>query len=1023
MRVKMVPNPKDIGNEESGIRRVVEAYARYGKDHGIEWVGKEDEDYDVFAVHAGMAFPEKKVPIVAITHGLYFTADYLAYHWEYRTNANVIASIRAAKVVTVPSDWVSEIFKRDMHLRPVVVPHGIEWSEWQHKEKNEGYVLWNKNRAADVCDPTPVNTLASMFPSIKFVTTYAAEAPSININIVGLQPHSQMKKLVQRAGVYLSSTKETFGIGVLEALASGVPVLGFDHGGNRDLVKHGINGYLARVGDYDDLRTGLMFCIDNRDALSANARESSKEWTWDKAMEELLFAFETAMQPDPPLVGVVIPSYNYADKVGRAIESALNQTVPVDRIIVVDDGSTDNTPSTVADIIRKNSQRHIQYIRQDNSGVAVARNKGIEHCNTKYIICLDADDAIEPQFVEACLKDLENEPALGIAYTGIMAVKPNGESGISPWPGPFDYSAQLKRHNQVPTCCMFRRVIWERLGGYRQRYAPNGAGAEDAEFWLRAGSIGFNAKKVTDAGLFVYSWQSGRVSGNPEYKEVDWLSWHPWTQDNRHPFASVARPARFSHAVRQYDQPTVSVIIPIGPKHKQEVINALDSLEAQFYRKWEVILVEDALVPDFEWRINISNAFPFVRFAEIKHLGAGAARNAGAAMARSPFLLFLDADDWLYPEAIQRMLDRWDTSNAIIYSDYVSKSYLELEYARSLGEKLLFYDEKDGNAVINSKASDYDCSRAVAQPDPNDTYIWNLITSLVPKAWHDEIGGFDETMSSWEDWDYWIRMARAGKCFDRIDAPLVVYRFYTGTRREIGQKDYKNLIEYLLRKYKKDVPMPCHCNDGNSTNQAVLSELANRTQRANMALSSKGNGKTMNNDEDFVLCLYDHPNLGSHQVTGAATRTNYGYRGGGERFLVHQADISAQPNIFRPIVVEASVPVRAPTPPPPPAPPAPVKQAVVQYGDVTAVLETEDDVDIEESLEVETADVEEFSLDTVPGITPEIAGKLQARGVQSLQDLVNMGNTSLMQIKGIGPSRADAIITYARKVIAEQDEK
>lgn len=1014
MRVKMVPNPTDMGGEESGVRRVVDAYARYGKDHGIEFVDKDSTDYDLFAVHAGMSWPEKLVPIVAITHGLYWTADYLAYSWEYKTNAKVIESIRAAKVVTVPSAWVAETLQRDMHVRPVVVPHGIEWEDWQHNEPNEGYVLWNKNRAADVCDPAPVSTLAMMFPLTRFLTTFTAEeAPPRNVRSVGIVPHQKMKKMIQRAAVYLGTTKETFGIGVLEALASGTPVLGFNHGGNKDLIQHGVNGYLARPGDYDDLKMGLEYCVNNRDILSVNAIESAKKWTWDKAMDELCFAFDLALKPDPVTIGVVIPTYNYADKVSRAIQSVLDQNIPVDKIVVVDDGSTDDTTRVVKDAFGNNPK--VRYIKQDNAGVANARNNGIEHCDTKYIICLDADDAIDHDFVRACLPDLEKDPALGIAYTGITAVTADGETSISPWPTQFDYDAQLKRHNQVPTCCMFRREIWEKLGGYRQRYAPQGAGAEDAEFWLRAGSIGYGAKKVTDAGLFIYSLGTGRVSGNREYREVDWTAWHPWTTDGRHPFASVARPKRFSHPVRQYDEPIVSVIIPVGPSHKKSVIDALDSLEAQTFRKWEAIVVDDTGNDlDWAWQNSLEKSFPFIRLTMSGGKGAGIARNMGASLARAPFLLFLDADDWLYPEAIQRMLERWESSNAIVYSDYVSKADLTLEYARSIQDKLLYYDEKTGNAVINSRSSHYDCNRAVSQPDPKDMYIWNLITSLVPKVWHDEIGGFDENMSSWEDWDYWIRMARAGKCFDHVETPLVVYRFYTGTRREIGQQDYKNLIEYLSNKYKKETPMPCSCGGNRANNEAVLAELAARTARSTAASISKGNGNMLD-DEDYVLCLYDHPNRGQHMVRGAATGINYNYRGGGEKFLVHRKDIAAQPNIFKPIAVEATAPVKPPEAPPPPKP-----VVAVATREVVQPQVLEDAVDV---LDVETEDAVEFSLDTIPGVTPEIASKLQAMGVQSLQDLINVGSTGLTQIKGIGPARADAILAYAKKTIAEQEEK
>lgn len=154
-------------------------------------------------------------------------------------------------------------------------------------------------------------------------------------------------------------------------------------------------------------------------------------------------------------------------------------------------------------------------------------------------------------------------------------------------------------------------------------------------------------------------------------------------------------------------------------------------------------------------------------------------------------------------------------------------------------------------------------------------------------------------------------------------------------------------------------------------------------------------------------------------VIGAATNNSYGYRGGGEKFLVHRDDVAAQPNIFRPIAVEATAPSKAPLPPPPPKPVSPV--AVEKASEVIGLASQS----LEQAtvLEVETEDTEEFDLTLVPGITPEIAGSLQAKGVQSLADLIKLGASGLTQIKGIGPSRADAIITYATNALTEQEKK
>ena len=151
MKVMMVPSWLNVkGHEESGIKRVVEKYTIHGPAAGIEFVDPKSDDFDVLAVHAGMTkeFPID-VPFVAHLHGVYWTSDYNANLWEYKVNRDVVDAIRHATTVTVPSAWVCEPFQRDLHLQPYILPHGIDIDEWQHSEPNDGYVLWNKNRAAE----------------------------------------------------------------------------------------------------------------------------------------------------------------------------------------------------------------------------------------------------------------------------------------------------------------------------------------------------------------------------------------------------------------------------------------------------------------------------------------------------------------------------------------------------------------------------------------------------------------------------------------------------------------------------------------------------------------------------------------------------------------------------------------------------------------------------------------------------------------------------------------------------------
>jgi glycosyltransferase involved in cell wall biosynthesis len=1033
MRVLMLPQLKHFRSEESGIKRVVEAYHKHGPAFGIEFVGGGDQ-YDLKVSHAGTNTENIDV---AMLHGLYWTADYPASSWEWKANANVIEAARQARIITVPSGWVAESVRRDMRRNPVIVGHGIDAAEWEHDRPMGGYVLWNKNRSGiDVCSPEAVGVLAGAFPAQRFVTTFAPQRKRRNIDTIGVIPHDQMKLLVQGASVYLSTIKETFCIGNLEAMASGVPILGYAHGGNLEMVQHGINGYLAEPWNEDDLIEGLAYCLKHRKTLGENGREMVKEFTWESVMEKVADVFQGAMKEESPTVAIIIPSYMYADKVGRAIESAVRQTYrQVKEIVVVDDGSQDDgaTETVVKEWSQKDAR--IVYLRQENQGVAVARNNGIASTDAKYVCCLDADDAIEQEFIEKCVRELERDHSLGLVYTKIRHVLADGSTGVSPWPGEWDFDNQLQRRNQVPTCNVFRREVWSSLGGYKKRYCPIGAGSEDAEFWTRIGAHGWKCKLATAEPLFIYSLGTGRASGNKDYHEPDWLGWHPWVEDGQHPFASYATPKRWSHPVRQYDEPVVSVVIPVGPGHEEVVEDALDSVEGQTFRQWECLVVWDGTEPPQ----RLLDAYPHVRWLSImgRTAGPGAARNLGAEYAKAPFLLFLDADDRLYFHAIERMLDEWESEEAIIYSDYVGKAFIE--DVGQLSEKVrrgIQWREADGLTVIEYETPDYDVARAQRQPDgdPRKVYTWNLITSLVPKAWHGEIGGFDEGMASWEDVDYWWRLAKAGKCFRRVDEPLVVYHFYTGGRRDRGLEMHQELFQYLIDKHEREEVMPCRgCGGSKSRSAQVPQQQA--TPQTPLALQ----------DDQFQLCVYNHPSRGQQTTIGQAVfdqriegvhmirnhagpgfRIHYGWRGGGEKFLVHVEDVRVAQHLYTPVEQRPAAPKaekKAPEPPraltepeetfmeeegaPPPAPQRIDLKQVISDTSIKGPAETTETYPIP----IEVSD-NGFDWQRLPGVTAKIAQKLEGL---DLEDVLEMGEEGLQQIQYVGPSRAKAIFAAAKE--------
>ena len=414
--------------------------------------------------------------------------------------------------------------------------------------------------------------------------------------------------------------------------------------------------------------------------------------------------------------------------------------------------------------------KRFKYIHQDNCGVAYARGHGADLSRGVYLCFLDADDAIAPTFLEVCVKALEGDPLLGVAYTGLMLVGRDGRRRQqSGWPPQCDFDEQIKGKNQVPTCSVMRARVWRELGGQRQRYAPQGCGTEDAAFYLSVGANGWRMRRITNEPLFLYT-LGGRTWDKQNYVKTDWLAWHPFTKDKLHPFASIAKPnPHASHPVHQLDIPKVSVVIPVGPGHTDIIRDAMDSLEAQSFREWEVIVVNDS---GEELDLTPWPYATVIKTAGKK--GAGYARNRGTEIAKAPEIVYLDADDFLQANALERLLlARHHHPNTWVYPDmYVHRANGSIEY--------------------------YACSDFTAQE------LWRRgiapVTCLYTKEMWKRVGGFDEN-SHREDWDFHLRLAKAGICGIRLPEALLTYRHKTGQRRISGsiRKEAHTLHEKYSR--------------------------------------------------------------------------------------------------------------------------------------------------------------------------------------------------------------------------------
>jgi len=187
-----------------------------------------------------------------------------------------------------------------------------------------------------------------------------------------------------------------------------------------------------------------------------------------------------AQMNDEPLISVIIPCYQQAHYLVEAIESVLAQTYTRYEIIVVDDGSTDNTSAVAA------RYSGLRCIRQRHLGLPTARNTGLRVCAGEYVVFLDADDRLLPAALATGLDCLRAQPECAFVYGFCEFIDHAGASLPTP-PHPIieqqHYRALFERNYiWTPGAAMFRRNALAQVGGFDQTLVR---GCEDLDIYLR----------------------------------------------------------------------------------------------------------------------------------------------------------------------------------------------------------------------------------------------------------------------------------------------------------------------------------------------------------------------------------------------------------------------------------------------------------------------------------------------------------------------------------------------------------
>ena len=191
-----------------------------------------------------------------------------------------------------------------------------------------------------------------------------------------------------------------------------------------------------------------------------------------------------------PLVSVIVPLYNAAPYIGEALESIVASTYRPIEVVVVDDGSTDNSLSVATTFAERHPE--VRVLHQSNAGVSAARNKAIREAEGEWILPVDADDKIGRTYIEHAVAAIRPE----VRVIGCRAVFFGTRTGE--WKLPEYTPERLARRNMIHVSSLFRKADWKRIGGFCEEDIYR----EDWDFWLGIMEPGGEYVRLDEVGLY-----------------------------------------------------------------------------------------------------------------------------------------------------------------------------------------------------------------------------------------------------------------------------------------------------------------------------------------------------------------------------------------------------------------------------------------------------------------------------------------------------------------------------------------
>ncbi len=479
--------------------------------------------------------------------------------------------------------------------------------------------------------------------------------------------------------------------------------------------------------------------------------------------------------PEDPGVSVVMAVHNGAPYLREAVQSILDQTYPQFEVIIIDDASTDATPEILAQL----NDCRIKVLRNPTRlGLAASLNRGIREARAPYIARMDADDLSLPERLMRQRQFLEEHPdhaLVGSSYyqmdaqgriVGLVPVLTDNEA----------LQAGLLEQNWFGHgSVMVRRQALLEVGGYNERFTC----AQDYDLWLRLAE----RHKIANLPEPLYCWR--RTEGGI-------------SQARRAEQEHFARLARQEAAARRQglpeeapagspapaEPPLVSVIVPTHNR-PQMLVEAVQSILNQTYPHIEIIVVNDGGVEVegvIRW-LNRNGTITYVRHD--RNRGLAAARNTGLRLARGKYIAYLDDDDLFYPEHVETLVTALEGGPyRVAYTDACQAAQVwdHGRYVTVSREVNFSHDFQRDELLVSNR--------------------FPVLCVMHEKACLEDVGLFDETLTSHEDWDLWIRLAQR-EDFLHIPKVTAEYSWRTdgSTMTSRSPEDFVRTLKVIYDRY------------------------------------------------------------------------------------------------------------------------------------------------------------------------------------------------------------------------------